>query len=249
VLFGCACCCAVLALLLGALLLDLPVWILPALVPSVLLCLLAGTSALAAHRLGPSGGGYTHRIHELLVGALGPRPGWRVLDAGSGDQDLAGRLSCEPGTLVVSLDTRRRPGRRRFPRGPRARGPAPVAGDLPVLPADPCRLPFSDGSFDAVVSCLVLHDGRGPAEIEQCLEEMLRVLREGGRFALLDLFGDTHRYPSIPWLEGAIRDAGGRISRRERLGERMSLPMSLDNRLALGRAGLIVGEKDTLPRP
>ncbi|MDQ1295128.1 MAG: hypothetical protein QG608_3013 [Actinomycetota bacterium] len=235
---------AVLCVVLG----DLPVWLLPALLPSAILCLLAGMSTLAAHRLGPSGGGYAGRIHELLIRTLAPRPGWRVLDIGSGDPALAGLLDREHGVFVVRVNIRRTRGRRSFPWRTRVPRTVPDAGPRPPLPADPGRLPFADGSFDAVVSCFALHDGQGAEEIGQCLGEMLRILREGGRFALLDLFVDSPRRPSVPWTEDVIKEAGGRISCREGLGERIDLPLSLGNRLVLGRATLLVGEKDTRSR-
>jgi SAM-dependent methyltransferase len=249
VLFVVACCAVTLVVVLCAVLGDLPVWLLPALFPSAFLCLLAGTSTLAAHRLGPSGGGHAGRIHELLVRTLAPRPGWRVLDIGSGDPDLARLLDRGPGAFVVCVNIRRGRGRRSFPWSTRVPRTLPAAGQLPLLPADPGRLPFADGSFDAVVSCFALHDGQGPEEIGQCLCEILRTLREGGRFALLELFADSPRSPSVPWTEGVIKEAGGRISGRERLGERIDLPLSLDNRLVFGRAVLLVGEKDTRSRP
>lgn len=48
---------------------------------------------------------------------------------------------------------------------------------------DALRLPFADGSFDAVT---IGYGLRNVADIEQCLREMLRVLRPGGRLVILD---------------------------------------------------------------
>jgi ubiquinone/menaquinone biosynthesis C-methylase UbiE len=46
-------------------------------------------------------------------------------------------------------------------------------------------LPFQDESFDAVLSTLMLHH-LPPAAREQCVSEMRRVLRPGGRVLALD---------------------------------------------------------------
>jgi demethylmenaquinone methyltransferase/2-methoxy-6-polyprenyl-1,4-benzoquinol methylase len=48
---------------------------------------------------------------------------------------------------------------------------------------DALRLPFADGSFDAVT---IGYGLRNVADIEQCLREMIRVLRPGGRLVILD---------------------------------------------------------------
>ncbi|MBI5684860.1 MAG: bifunctional demethylmenaquinone methyltransferase/2-methoxy-6-polyprenyl-1,4-benzoquinol methylase UbiE [Verrucomicrobia bacterium] len=48
---------------------------------------------------------------------------------------------------------------------------------------DALRLPFADASVDAVT---IGYGLRNVADIEQCLREMLRVLRPGGRLVILD---------------------------------------------------------------
>ena len=48
---------------------------------------------------------------------------------------------------------------------------------------DALRLPFADATFDAVT---IGYGLRNVADIEQCLREMLRVLRPGGRLVILD---------------------------------------------------------------
>jgi len=50
--------------------------------------------------------------------------------------------------------------------------------------ADATAMPFPDGSFDSVVSCLMLHH---IVEWERALAEVARVLRPGGTFVGYDL--------------------------------------------------------------
>jgi 2-polyprenyl-3-methyl-5-hydroxy-6-metoxy-1,4-benzoquinol methylase len=52
------------------------------------------------------------------------------------------------------------------------------------LSSDPCRLPFADGSFDAVLSCGVLEHVEDP---DASLEEVKRVLVPGGAFYVYKL--------------------------------------------------------------
>lgn len=62
----------------------------------------------------------------------------------------------------------------------RLRGAPGVA----VVPADATALPFSDESFDSVVSCLMLHH---VIDWESALREVCRVLRPGGLFVGYDI--------------------------------------------------------------
>jgi arsenite methyltransferase len=61
--------------------------------------------------------------------------------------------------------------------------------DEPVWP----KLPFSDSSFDLVVSSLAIHNIRNPEGREQAIDEAVRVLKAGGRLVIAD-FRETQRY-------------------------------------------------------
>lgn len=64
---------------------------------------------------------------------------------------------------------------------------AGVTDRVTVQDGDARDLPFADASFDVVVSALVLHNLRHRADRERALREIVRVLRPGGRVALVDL--------------------------------------------------------------
>jgi arsenite methyltransferase len=46
---------------------------------------------------------------------------------------------------------------------------------------------FVDAAFGVVASNFVIHEVNTPQELEQMMSEMIRVLRPGGRLALIDL--------------------------------------------------------------
>ena len=62
-----------------------------------------------------------------------------------------------------------------------------VAGRVEVRDGDARRLPFTDASFDVILSCLALHNIRSRAGRQQAVLEIARVLKPGGLVLLVDL--------------------------------------------------------------
>jgi arsenite methyltransferase len=82
---------------------------------------------------------------------------------------------------------------------------ADVADRVEVKDGDAQRLPFADASFDVVVSSLVLHNIPSREGRRQAVREIARVLKPGGRLALLDL-RHTNDYVSV-LRQGGLADA------------------------------------------
>lgn len=111
---------------------------------------------------------YKSRLRELLM----PQPGSRYLDVGAGTGRAAMQLAAEYGVDVVALDRSARMARLTASRG------------LPhVVMADAHHLPFAAGAFDGVSADRVLQHLDDP---EAALDELVRVLRAGGRLVLAD---------------------------------------------------------------
>lgn len=106
----------------------------------------------------------------------GERPAGDVLEIGGGSGGMAAALLRQHPDIrltVTDLDEAMlRPARRRLGDG------------SSVVPADATRLPFADGSFDVVLSFLMLHH---VVQWEQAVREAARVLRPGGRLVGYDL--------------------------------------------------------------
>ncbi len=79
--------------------------------------------------------------------------------------------------------------------------------DVHVICADATCLPFSSGSFDYLVQCMLLTSVLSSRSRVQVAREIVRVIRPGGHFLSLDL-----RYPALP-RRGRIGLGLGRLRR------------------------------------
>ena len=117
------------------------------------------------------------RRRRAVIGALKPTPGEKVLDIGTGPGFLALELADAVGSTgrVVGIDTsesvleaaRRRCAERTW---------------VELRSGDASHLPFADGEFDVATSIQVYEY---IADVDAALAEMHRVLRPGGRAAIV----------------------------------------------------------------
>ena len=64
---------------------------------------------------------------------------------------------------------------------------AGVSERIELSTADMRQIPYPDNTFDIAVSSLAIHNLKKKEERDQALKEILRVLKPGGSFALLDI--------------------------------------------------------------
>jgi demethylmenaquinone methyltransferase / 2-methoxy-6-polyprenyl-1,4-benzoquinol methylase len=115
--------------------------------------------------------GQDHRWRRIVRDSLHAIPGERILDVAAGTgtstQSLAGS-----GATVVGCD---------FSVGMLAQGAPRVS--VPLVAGDALKLPFADGSFDAVTISFGL---RNVVDVPGALREFRRVARPGGRLLVAE---------------------------------------------------------------
>jgi demethylmenaquinone methyltransferase / 2-methoxy-6-polyprenyl-1,4-benzoquinol methylase len=127
--------------------------------------------------------GLDQRWRRLTAKAARVRPGDRVLDLGCGEGDLGLLTAGVASVTGVDVSTA-------MLRSAQQR----AEGRLKLVRASAGRLPFTSATFDVAMSAFVL---RNLDDLPAALAELGRVLRPGGRLALVDITGP--RLPAARW--------------------------------------------------
>jgi demethylmenaquinone methyltransferase / 2-methoxy-6-polyprenyl-1,4-benzoquinol methylase len=121
--------------------------------------------------------GQDRRWRTAVLDAVDPRPGDKVLDLAAGT-GTSSRPFAEAGAFVVPCD---------FSQGMLGVGKQ-VRPELPFVAGDGTRLPFADGTFDAVTISFGL---RNIVDPDAGLRELRRVTRPGGRLVVCEFSSPT----------------------------------------------------------
>ena len=129
-------------------------------------------------------------LRERLLDQLSLRGDERVLDVGCGRGLLligaAKRLSTGKAVGVDLWQAQDQSGNSPDVTLQNARAEG-VADRIEIQTADARQLPFESNTFDIIVSSWALHNIYDPAERAKALHEMVRMLKPGGRLAIIDI--------------------------------------------------------------
>jgi demethylmenaquinone methyltransferase/2-methoxy-6-polyprenyl-1,4-benzoquinol methylase len=137
--------------------------------------------------------GQDPRWRRALVAAIDAAPEERVLDVATGTGRVAQELVQRYGCTVVGLD--QSPGMLAGAQARLARDPV-LAARVSLLEGEAERLPFEGGSFDHLTFTYLLRYVEDPAAT---LAELARVVRPGGRVAMLEFAVPPKRLWRAAW--------------------------------------------------
>ena len=138
-----------------------------------------------------------HKFLEELVNQTTFQENQKILDIATGTLFIPRKILEQkvPGIQITGLDITEsmlRQGKKKL----KAEG---VDSDIDLTCADAMALPYSDGSFDVVVSGLASHH----MNIPTMLSEMRRVLKPDGALSLIDV--GTSPFWELPIIKGIAR--------------------------------------------
>jgi ubiquinone/menaquinone biosynthesis C-methylase UbiE len=108
---------------------------------------------------------------------------------------------------------------------------------------DAASLDFDNATFAAVVSNLTFHDVKSASQKRDVVQEALRVMRHGGRFAFVDYFYDDHYYGQAAEFETFLQSHNLSTMQFKPLSEALPLPKILRHPKIFGKVGIIYGQK------
>jgi demethylmenaquinone methyltransferase / 2-methoxy-6-polyprenyl-1,4-benzoquinol methylase len=132
------------------------------------------------------------RWRRALVDAIAPVAGERILDVATGTGMVAAELLARADCTVVGLDQSAE-----MLAGARARfAGGPDAARIELIEGQAERLPFADGTFDALTFTYLLRYVDDPPAT---MRELARVIRPGGRVASLEFGVPPRMVPRLAW--------------------------------------------------
>ena len=148
------------------------------------------------------------RWRSFLVSRVEARPVHAVLDVATGTAAVAIELARRFGCTVVGVDQ----SPEMLAEGRRRVAAAGLAGSIDLREARAEELPFADASFDGLTFTYLLRYVEDPGAT---MRELARVVRPGGRIAMLEFFHPRSALPRFGWelyVRAGLPAAGRLIS-------------------------------------
>ena len=183
----------------------------------------------------PLGGNAQVKLWDLLVDHLDwDGNGWAI-DIGCGSGPVAIRVAKKhPNAKVVGLDYWGKVWEYSRTKCERNTRIEKVDDRVSFQKGDAAKIPFEDGFFDAAVSNFALHEVGSVKDKRDVLNEALRVVRKGGKFAFQDLFTMKRYYHcEVDELLSTIRRWGVEDVALERTVEARIIPRPLREQAAM----------------
>ncbi|MBN1375880.1 MAG: class I SAM-dependent methyltransferase [Dehalococcoidia bacterium] len=198
----------------------------------------------AYFQFSPGGGNLQVKLRDLVLNRLIWNGQGDLLDVGCGNGALAiGAAIKYPEARIVGIDYwggKWEYSKEYCESNARSAG---VKERTSFQKASAAQLPFTDESFDAVISNFVFHEVQDVNDKREAIKESLRVLKKDGVFAFHDLFLWKSVYGETSDLIAAIQSWGVQDVRLVDTSRQAFIPAALKLPFMVGQIGIIHGRK------
>ena len=151
------------------------------------------------------GGNIQTKVHDTIIRQITIKSG-KLLDIGSGSGALVIRATkAMPDVTASGIDYWGKEwsdySKKLCESNAKIEG---VANRISFMQGSASKLPFADGTFDIVISCLTFHEVKDETDKAKLLREALRVLKHGGEFVFMDLFESEKVFGNLDALTASL---------------------------------------------
>jgi SAM-dependent methyltransferase len=200
--------------------------------------------AYARYRFSPAGGNVQAQMQELVLAHLDWDGKGNALDIGCGNAPLSIKLAHKYSEAqITGIDYWGEMWGYSKSVCERNAASEGVAGRVTFQKASASALPFEDESFDTAVSNLVFHEVSDAKDKRDVIQEALRVVKKGGKFAFQDLFLMKRVYGQVDDLLETMRSWGIESVQFLDTSDSDFIPKALRLPFMVGTIGILYGEK------
>lgn len=191
------------------------------------------------------GGKFQEKVHNTIVSKINDGSNVAILDIGAGSGSMSIKAAKKNnGFIVKAIDYWGNNWEYSKNQCVNNAVIEHVDKQVEFIKASASKLPFKDGAFDVVISCLTFHEVQDTSDKNLVISEAIRVLKHGGQFVFFDLFYDKNIFGDFNNFVNRVKKDGVEIleiSNMKILFE--NCPKILLHKKVLGHGVLIIGNK------
>lgn len=210
--------------------------------PVFILCFIILIESLSYYQFSPNGKRYHNKLHDLILDRIIDCQ--TILDIGCGTGDLTIAIAKKKvDSNVMGVDSWEKKigyGKKQCIINSKLEG----VNNTDYFNFSSKRIDLENGTVDCIVSCLAIYKIGDKNIREIIINEAFRILKTGGIFVFIDLFGSERYFPENKTMETFVKKHNCRINENIEINKLLKLPFPLNSAIVLKHARLITGIKN-----